>query len=62
MSEADPRNREPDWQSDLADVIDVDLRELASSTDTVLASSIRRLIAEACDSQEVVAGHGNGVR
>jgi FXSXX-COOH protein len=60
--QARDRSRELDWQSDLADVTGMDLSELMSSTDAVLARSIRRLLAEVADTQEVIAGHGNGVR
>jgi FXSXX-COOH protein len=58
----DAPDRDLDWQSDLADVTEADLLDLAVSTDTVLANSIKRLLTEVRDSQEVVAGHGNGVR
>lgn len=60
--EAVGRSRQPDWQSDLADVTGMDLSELVASTDSVLANSIQRLLAETADPQEVIAGHGNGIR
>jgi hypothetical protein len=60
--EAGSRNAELAWQSELADVTGMDLPELLLSTDTVLAKSVQRIQAELAQAQEVIAGHGNGVR
>jgi FXSXX-COOH protein len=49
----------PEHQPELADVSSLPLAELIPADDTVLANSLRRLLAELDSPQEIIAAHNN---
>lgn len=53
---------EEEFASDVIDVTAVPLSTLLKSDDSVLGNSIRRILAEVADAEQVVASHGDNVQ
>jgi FXSXX-COOH protein len=59
--DVDDRLTSADIQSDLPDVTNLSLKEIADS-DTVLSHALRRIVRESTETGDVVAGHSNAVQ
>jgi FXSXX-COOH protein len=62
MGSAEAATTTDQLASDLVDVTALPLSTLLSMDESVLANSIRRLVMEIRDGDEIVSGHSNAVR